>query len=205
MNLQAIRDKARRLSGRLVEADLSTTDLDTYINAYYQNHLPDLLSPESLQSLFTCNTTAGMGEYGVPPNIRAVFPPVLIDGERVELTHDWGWFLDHFEHRYTEAYGLPEVVLYQDRALWLAPVPDKTYVIEILALYRPDPLVNPADEPVDPRWGEVLAAGAANLILIDGGDFEQAATLGGYLEYHLRLIRQTNILNWQGMRPAPQF
>jgi hypothetical protein len=84
-------------------------------------------------------------------------------------------------------------------------VPDKTYVIEILALYRPDPLVNPIDEPVDPRWGEVLAIGAANLILADGGDFEQAAALSGHLEYHLSLIRQTNILNWHGMRATPQF
>ena len=203
--LAEIRVKVRKLTGRSVESVLPTAELDRYINDYYQNHLPDLLSPEMLQSLFTCNTIEGVGEYGVPTNIRAVFPPVLVDGERVELTRDHGWFLDHYENRYNEPFGLPEVVLYQDRALWLAPVPDKTYVIELLALYRPDPLVNEADMPVDPRWGEALAAGAASLILMDGGDFEQAAAVGAHLEYHLTMIRRTNILNWHGMRPSPSF
>jgi len=205
MNLEAIRDKVRRLTGRLTEADMPVTVLDKYVNDYYQNHLPDLLSPEMLQSLFTCNTLAGTGEYGVPTNIRAVFPPVLVDGERIELTRDWGWFLDHYEHRYSEPFGLPEVVLYQDRTLWLAPVPDKTYVIEILALYRPEALGNPTDEPVDPRWGETIAAGAANLIFLDAGDFEQAMAVGAHVEYHLTMIRQTNVLNWHGMRPSPAF
>lgn len=203
--LEEIRSRVRVLTGRSTESRLSTAELDGYINNYYQNHLPDLLTPESLQALFTCNTEVGRGEYGVPTNLRALYPPVFVDREKVLFTHNVGWFFEKYKDRSEQSPGLPETVLYFDRTLWMAPIPNDIYTVQVHALYRPDALVNADDQPIDPRWGEAIAVGAASLIFNDNGDFEEALRMDSFLEYQLRLIRQTNILNWQGMRPAPQF
>lgn len=203
--LKAIRKKARELTGRSTEGNLSTEDLDDYINNYYQSHLPDLLTPDSLQSLFIMNTSAMAGEYSVPTNIRALYPPVFIDDARVLFTHNVGWFFQTYKYRADQPEGQPETVLYFDRTLWMAPIPDAVYEVQIHALYRPDPLINDTDTPVDPRWGEVVAIGTAVQVFFADGDAEGAAGLSNYLKYQLDLIRQNNILNWHGMRAVPQF
>lgn len=203
--LEEIRKRARNLTGRSTENALSTDDLDGHINNYYRNHLPDLLTPDSLQALFTCNTSAGTGEYGVPANIRALYPPVFIGDHKVVFTHNVGWFFEKYKDRSEQPTDLPETVLYFDRTLWMAPIPDDGYQVQIHALYRPDALVNAGDKPIDSRWGEAIAVGAAMLIFNNDGDFEEATKLDAFLTYHLNLIRQTNILNWHGMRAAPQF
>jgi hypothetical protein len=203
--LANIRERVRQLTGRSTENRLSTSDLDGHINNYYQHHLPDLISPDELQSLFTLNTSAGTGEYGLDARIRAVYPPPFIDGSKASLTHNPGWFFEKYRDRYEQPEGLPETVLYFDRTFWLAPVPDDVYEVQIHALYRPDALTQADDMPVDPRWGEAIAVGAAALIYQQGGDFEQADRMDGFLQYHLRLIGRTNILNWHGKRAVPQF
>jgi len=195
----------RRKIGNKISDKYSDGDIKSYINNYYQNHLPDLLTPDSLQALFTMNTNAGTGEYGVPENSRALYPPVFIDGEKVLFTHNVGWFFEKYKDRSEQPTASPETVLYFDRTLWMASIPDDNYEVRIHALYRPDDLKNAGDKPIDPRWGEAIAVGAASLIFFNDGDFEEAKRMDGFLDYHLRLIRQTNILNWFGMRAAPQF
>jgi len=203
--LEETRKRVRELTGRSTENALSTINLDNHINNYYRNHLPDLLTPDDLQALFTMNTSAGTGEYGVSTNIRALYPPVFIDDNKMMLTHNVGWFFEKYSDRFSQPQGLPDVVLYFDRTLWMASIPDDNYEVRIHALYRPDDLKNAGDKPIDPRWGEAIAVGAASLIFFNDGDFEEAKRMDGFLDYHLRLIRQTNILNWFGMRAAPQF
>ena len=153
----------------------------------------------------TTSTANGTGEYGIPDNIRALFPAVFIAGEKAVLSHDVGWFFEKYHDRSSQPRGQPETCLYFMRALWFAPIPDDTYTVQIHALYRPDALLSASDSPIDSRWGEAIALGAASLIFFNDGDFEQAARMDGFLAYHLDLIRRTNILSWHGMRAAPQF
>lgn len=203
--LANIRSHVRTLTGRSTENRMSTTELDNHINNYYRHHLPDLLTPDSLQALFTVDTTAGAGELNLPEKIRVVYPPVFVGGYKAVLTHNVGWFFETYKDRDTQPQALPETVLHFDRSLWLAPVPDDAYAVQIHALYRPDALSSATDTPVDSRWGEAIAVGAAALIFNNDGDFEEAARMDNFLNYHLKLIQRNSLLNMQGMRPAPQF
>jgi len=203
--LGRIRTKARQLTGRTTESRLAEDRLDQYINDFYQNHLPERISPDELQTLFTLETSPGTADYGLEPRIRAVYPPLFIGGAKADLTHNVGWFFEQYGDREEQPQGQPEVALYFDRTLWLAPIPDDTYTVQIHALYRPQALELADDQPVNAAWGEALAAGAATLIYGDEGDFEQARAMERLLNYHLQLIERGNILNWHGVRAVPQF
>mgnify|MGYP000182065247 CR=1 FL=1 len=203
--LADIRSRVRALTGKQSTTRLSDLVLDSHINNYYQNQLPELISPTELQTFFTLQTSSGGGEYGLDQDMRAVFPPVWIDGAQAQLSHDPAWFFDMFPDRYEQTYQRPDTVLMFDRTFWLAPVPDDTYEIKATALARPSSLSSDADSPVDQRWGEAIAVGAAILVLRNDADHDEAQKLDGFLNYHLNLIRQKNTLSFQGMRPAPKF
>lgn len=203
--LADIRSRVRALTGKRSTTRLSVDVLDSHINNYYQNHLPELISPTELQTFFTLNTEEGVGEYGVDKDMRAVFPPVWIAGEQAQLSHDPAWFFDMFPDRYEQPYQRPDTVLLFDRTFWLAPVPDGAYEIRATTLARPLGLTKETDKPIDQRWGEAIAVGAAILVLRNDADHDEAQKLDGFLNYHLNLIRQKNTLSFQGMRPAPKF
>jgi hypothetical protein len=110
-----------------------------------------------------------------------------------------------FPDRYEQPYQRPDTVLLFDRTFWLAPVPDGAYEIRATTLARPLGLTKETDKPIDQRWGEAIAVGAAILVLRNDADHDEAQKLDGFLNYHLNLIRQKNTLSFQGMRPAPKF
>lgn len=203
--LSGIRKRVRRLTGRLTEASLPDELLTEQINTYYCSHLPRNLSPETLQTWFTVNTTAGVSEYALDPRIRAVFPPVLLDDIQLEYTQDQGFFLQKYHDRTNQPQGRPRAILLFSRIFHVAPVPDDVYEIKVHALYTPEKLEGDDDVPIDPKWAECIAMGAAMLILYEDGDYEQAQAVDQMLGYQLRLIRGDDILYWHGQRSTPQW
>ncbi len=203
--LAGIRQRLRRLTGRLTTASLADSLANEQINTYYRHHLPRLLAPEALQTWFTFETAQGQSSYGIDERMRAIFPPVTLDGDRIFFSRDPGYFLEKYKGIADQPQSKPEAVLLFSRMLEFAPVPDKTYTFKAHTLYIPDELEEDGDEPIDTKWGEAIALGAAILILSEDGDLEAAQGLDSLLGYQVTLIRQDDIFTWHGMRAVPMF
>lgn len=98
--LQAIRDKVRRLSGSINESQLTTADLDDYINTFYELDFPAGLKLWNLHDNYIFYTTPNVDEYTFPanpqlsnpttplldgagnplPSFQSINPPIYIDG-----------------------------------------------------------------------------------------------------------------------------
>ena len=86
-NLAAIRSKVRKVTGRPSEAQLSTTDLDEYINTFYRFDLPEHLRLESLRVNYEFNTRPNIAVYDFPRNTYLTnMPPVYIGGYQSFMT-----------------------------------------------------------------------------------------------------------------------
>lgn len=203
--LADIRSRVRNLTGKQSTTRLSDTVLDSHANNFYQNHIPEQVSPTELQAFFTLETASGVGEYAVDPDMRAIFPPAWVDELQAQLTHDPTWFFDAYPDRSNQPYQQPRALLLFDRTFWVGPIPDGKYTIKVIALARPTALSAAGDSPIDQRWGEAIAVGAAMLVLRNEADHDEATKLSGLLDYELNLIRQTNTLSLQGVRPSPRF
>lgn len=78
-NLAEIRRKARQVSGRLDENSLSTTDLDTFINQYYQYTFPAEVKVEREHTFYEFLTTPNQPTYTAPTGFTNFEPPATID------------------------------------------------------------------------------------------------------------------------------
>lgn len=65
-DLAQIRQKVRQVTGRLSENELSTTDLDNYINQYYQYTFPAEVKLERQHTYYEFLTTPNQPTYDVP-------------------------------------------------------------------------------------------------------------------------------------------
>ena len=200
--LANIRDQVRKLTGR---SDIADSDLNDYVNRFYQDEIPILLNPNILQGIFEANTVQGVGEYGLDPKMRAVYPPAFVDETKVMLTRDSGFFFSAYPDRENQNQGQPECILYFENALWVAPIPDGEYTIRVHALYKPDALVADSDMPIVPSWGKVIAYGAAAQVFVDDGDYESAQAMQSLANVGLGIIARDDILDWRNMRSVPRF
>lgn len=86
-DLAAIRSKVRKVTGRPSEAQLSTSDLDEYINTFYRFDLPEHLRLESLRVNYEFTTTPNIAVYDFPRNSYLTnMPPVYIAGYQSYMT-----------------------------------------------------------------------------------------------------------------------
>lgn len=191
-----IRNRIRTLTGR---SDLSDAELNDYVNFFYQYRLPDFLDPLEFRAIYYINLISDLGEYPLEDEMRALFPPVLIDDEPVELVRDVEFFFSTFTDR-ASARGKPTHVLQFQRALWVYPIPDTDYLLKVNVLYRPDKLEDDLDLPISQSWIDLLAFGASALLYTDMGDYESASTMMQLASNSASLVRRDYILNRSDVR-----
>lgn len=78
--LADIRQKVRKVTGRLTPGELSNSDLDTYINQFYQLTFPAELKLEKKHTYYEFLTSANVAWYDLPDTTYTNFePPATID------------------------------------------------------------------------------------------------------------------------------
>lgn len=83
-----IRARVRALTGRSTTNDLSNSDLDDWVNLFYQDYLPDEVKLRSLDTFYTFSTAVGDDEYDKDADYITLRPKVYIDGSEVNLYDD---------------------------------------------------------------------------------------------------------------------
>lgn len=87
--LEAIRKKVRRLTGSPNQSQLNDSDLDEYIDTYYEQDLPSSLKLFNLHSVYTFYTTPNEDRYIFPTDqFYGLNPPVFIDGYQSFFSQD---------------------------------------------------------------------------------------------------------------------
>lgn len=205
--LADLRDKVRRLTGRLTPAQVSDADLDAFINHYYVNtlaaeapHLP------FLKSWWEQEASPGVDTYDIPEDYLVLTEPFYIAGAPAAwFTTDPAAFYSRFPQDQAEASGKPDSVLFFDRQVILRPVPDQAYTLKGLALQAPAALLNATDQPLAHQLGLLIAYGAAIDLLLEHGQAEEAASLGSMYERLLVTCTRPALLQLMQQRPAPRF
>lgn len=176
--LQDIRTRARKYSGRLSTGQISNVDLDDYINEFYQNELPDILGVHQFESFFTFTLTIDDGDYDLDEDItggddvHVIGKPVTVAGSEVtvyidpeEFYEKWPTSGDPYDS------GDVEDVLIVGRSLVFRPPPDSADEVRFVDRRTiPAEMTADDDEPIDARWGKLIAAGAAKLIKEEKGE-----------------------------------
>lgn len=78
-DLAQIRNKVRQVTGRFSENELSTADLDNYINQYYQYTFPAEVKLEREHTFYEFLTTPNQPNYDVPTGFTNFEPPATVD------------------------------------------------------------------------------------------------------------------------------
>ena len=86
--LAEIRQKTRQVSGRLSVASLSNTQVDEYINKYFQFEFPAEVKLNRNYTLHTFNTTANTRDYVFPPDYTNFVPEATIDRHGLNFYQD---------------------------------------------------------------------------------------------------------------------
>ncbi len=86
-NLQDIRNKVRRITGRPSQSQITDDQIDEYINTFYIYDLPEHLQLISNRVNYQFLTTANVAIYDLPEDIYlTAMPPVFIGGYRSYMT-----------------------------------------------------------------------------------------------------------------------
>lgn len=89
-----IRNKVRRVTGRLSPQEMLDSTVNTYINNYYQYTLPAELKLEKLHKYYDFLTTQNQTWYDLPETLYTNFePPATIDLNVIDWYQDPGQFL----------------------------------------------------------------------------------------------------------------
>jgi hypothetical protein len=78
--LEAIRDKVRRVTGRYEESQLTTDQLDEYINTFYFNDMPEHLRLIRQQTTYEFVTEPNVAVYPLPQDYITLEQPFYVDG-----------------------------------------------------------------------------------------------------------------------------
>lgn len=78
-DLAQIRQKVRQVTGRFSENELSTADLDNYINQYYQYTFPAEVKLERQHTYYEFLTTPNQPTYTFPTGYTNLEPPATVD------------------------------------------------------------------------------------------------------------------------------
>jgi hypothetical protein len=91
-NLAAIRDLVRQLTGRYTEEELTTAQLDTDINQYYQFTFPAEVKLERQYTYYEFLTLANQAYYDLPVEYTNLVPPAIIDWQDMLWYQDPAYF-----------------------------------------------------------------------------------------------------------------
>lgn len=95
--LDKIRKKARRLTGRFSDNQLSDDELDDYINSYYQYDLPESLRLLNLRVDYSFILEPNVGEYAFPGNdYVSIQQPAYIAGYEIQYYQDKQTFYEFY-------------------------------------------------------------------------------------------------------------
>lgn len=162
--------RARKFSGRLSATSLTDTEILSHINEFYQNELPDILGVHAFVVPDTFTLTADDGDYNIDTDIdrdiHVISKPVTVDDNEVTLYTDpeefyqkWPTSGDPYES------GDVEDVLIVGRSIVFRPPPSAAVVFKFFTKRTVPPALVALGYPSDRRWGKLIAAGAAKLIL----------------------------------------
>ncbi len=90
--LAEIRNKVRQVTGRYSDDELTTTQLDNYINQYYQFTFPAEVKLERQYQYYEFITTANQAYYDLPEDYTNLVPPAIVDWQSVLWYQDPGYF-----------------------------------------------------------------------------------------------------------------
>ena len=93
--LADIREKVRKVTGRLTPSEISNNDLDTYINRFYQLTFAAELKLEKKHTYYEFLTTANQAWYSYPTETYTnIEPPATIDNLELFWYQDPSIFID---------------------------------------------------------------------------------------------------------------
>lgn len=93
--------------------------------------------------------------------------------------------------------GCPEAVLVYGGKLFVRPRSDDWHRVEAqMSLQRPSALSADASEPLDEKWGRLLAVGAAILYLNDQGDTTRVSELSVVKDALLKSVQRKQLIQW---------
>lgn len=82
-----IRNKVRRVTGKLSDNEITDNQIDTYINNYYQYDFPEELRLQNTKFTYQFVTNAGYGVYDFPTDLYLEnMPPVYVGGYQIYMT-----------------------------------------------------------------------------------------------------------------------
>lgn len=218
-DLSAIRTKIRNLIGMQGTSQISNTDLDVYINRYYQYLFPLEVKPRELQGYYEYDLTASDDEYDLDSTFYASYTSLtstawMSDGDSGDdetIYHDMTVYMDpeSFYDAWPQSGEYDEsrptsVLIWENKLLFRAP-PDDEYRFKCKAWIRPDSLDSDSDQPQQVEWGPVLATGAALEIAEDMADSEAMQRIQVMHNKYLNSINSMGTA-WLGSRRAgPSF
>lgn len=89
--------------------------------------------------------------------------------------------------------SMPRTMCFYQNQMFLRPIPDKAYIVEINAFRYPTALLANLDQPELAFWWQLLAYGAARKILVDNGDYENAAAQEPYFLEQLAYVQRRTL------------
>jgi len=203
--LEKIRAKVRKETGRPDEGAITTSELDDYINQYYQNVFPLEALPPELEDWFTQNTADGTDSYAVDEKNLAFKEPFTIAGWPIKYFLNVKAFYRKFPETQTYSKAQSTDVLFFSQNLIFRPPPDAIYQFKARTILRPDALTQASHKPLNQSWGPVIVYASAIDIKNDNGEFEETEPLIGLYNYYLTIAIRQNLVNLGTQRSIPRF
>lgn len=89
--------------------------------------------------------------------------------------------------------GRPRSLLIAQEQIYLRPIPDKAYIVDVTVERKPTALLADNQSPENHEWWQLLAFGAAAKILEDNADWEQRTAIQPYFEQQLLLMQRRTL------------
>lgn len=86
--LADIRQKVRRVTGRFDVNQMTDAEIDSYINTFYLNDLPEYLKLFNLKGVYSFVTLPNVDTYDLPQEYLTVENPIFVAGYQIEFQID---------------------------------------------------------------------------------------------------------------------
>lgn len=203
--LEGLRQKVRKITGRLTQGQMTDAEVESSINKYYQLTMPLDLELEELKDFWTKDTEAGEEILILDDDVLIIKPPATVGGYPLKLVEDPA----RFYRRYPKsgepyAAGRPDTALFYGRQLIMRPPPDDVYEVHAPSVVMP-PLLTAVVGPLRNQWGDLICLGASILIFGPAGQREQVESLTPAYETQKNLVQRPYLRRSVGRRGPPRF
>lgn len=96
----------------------------------------------------------------------------------------------------------PTTIMFAQNQIYLRPIPDQAYNIDVTVYRTVTDLINAGDSPELDEWWQLLAFGAAVKILVDNADYELLEKMRPYYEEQLVLMQRRTIAQLDNQRTS---